>query len=178
VYLVPSLFTALNILPALFMMRPECVVYLGSRRAGKSKKRLTGLIMPRWQSAGPCVRRTGRTHRANDESTTEIGISTRFAGRHRFVRLGRNTCLRLDLRNDVTDWTNARTSLVRSFMFLICVASSGGFNVQASRPRPLAEERPKSTRKLVGFTDSSCRMPCGRDCPFAPTPVKYRTEPS
>src|SRR5258708_12842388 len=74
------------------------------------------------------------------------------------------------------DWSNARQlAWFISFMFVIC----GGFrlarfNVQASRPRPLAEGTPKVDKKsFVGLPIPVAGCLVAAIIHFAPTPIKY-----
>ena len=74
------------------------------------------------------------------------------------------------------DWSNARQlAWFISFMFVIC----GGFrlarfNVQASRPRPLAEGTPKVDKKsFVGLPIPVAGCLVAAIVHFAPTPIKY-----
>jgi CDP-diacylglycerol--serine O-phosphatidyltransferase len=74
------------------------------------------------------------------------------------------------------DWSNAsQLAWFISFMFVIC----GGFrlarfNVQASRPRPLAEGTPKVDKKsFVGLPIPVAGCLVAAIVHFAPTPIKY-----
>jgi CDP-diacylglycerol--serine O-phosphatidyltransferase len=74
------------------------------------------------------------------------------------------------------DWSNARQlAWFISFMFVIC----GGFrlarfNVQASRPRPLAEGTPKVDKKsFVGLPIPVAGCLVAAIVHFSPTPIKY-----
>src|SRR5437879_2500082 len=181
VYVVPSLFTALNVLAGFY-----------SLMASMSGFRLLGLgeVSPaarRFDSAAiaiglafACDALDGRIARMT-KSTTEIGIqldsladvvSFGLAPAILAYSWGYGTALQ--------EWTNAsQLAWFVSFMYVIC----GGFrlarfNVQATRPRPLAEGTPKVDKKSLArlpIPVAGCLI--AAIVHFTPTPIKYGNHP-
>jgi len=177
VYVVPSLFTALNILAGFY-----------SVMASMSGFRLLGLgeVSPaarRFDSAAiaiglafACDALDGRIARMT-KSTTEIGIqldsladvvSFGLAPAILAYSWGYGTALQ--------EWTNAsQLAWFVSFMYVIC----GGFrlarfNVQAMRPRLLAEGTQKVDKKsFVGLPIPVAGCLIAAIVHFAPTPIRY-----
>ena len=158
VYLVPSFFTAMNILAGFYSLMATMSGFRllgigGAQQVKEAAERFDYAAMAiGW--AFVCDMLDGRIARMT-KSTTEIGIqldsladivSFGLAPAILAYAWGYGTALQ--------DWSNARQlAWFISFMFVIC----GGFrlarfNVQASRPRPLAEGTPKVDKKsFVGF---------------------------
>src|SRR5436305_8855785 len=177
VYLVPSLFTALNILAGFY-----------SLMASMSGFRLLGLgeVSPaarRFDSAAiaiglafACDALDGRIARMT-KSTTEIGIQLdSLADVVSFGLAPAILAYVWGYGTTLESWTNARQlAWFVSFMFVIC----GGFrlarfNVQASRPRPLAEGTPKVDKKsFVGMPIPVAGCMIAAIVHFAPTPIRY-----
>jgi CDP-diacylglycerol--serine O-phosphatidyltransferase len=177
VYLVPSFFTAMNILAGFYSLMATMNGFhqleIGdlSKAAGWFDY---GAIAIGWAFVCDCL--DGRIARMT-KSTTEIGIqldsladivSFGLAPAILAYAWGYGTALQ--------DWSNARQlAWFLSFMFVIC----GGFrlarfNVQASRPRPLAEGTPKVDKKsFVGLPIPVAGCLVASIVHFAPTPIKY-----
>ena len=177
VYVVPSLFTAMNILAGFY-----------SLMATMSGFRLMGLgdvagATVRFDHAAMavglafvCDTLDGRIARMT-RSTTEIGIqldsladvvSFGLAPAMLVYAWGYGTALQ--------EWVNVRQlAWFLSFMYVIC----GGFrlarfNVQATRPRPLAEGTPKVDKKsFVGLPIPVAGCLIAAIVHFAPTPIRY-----
>src|ERR1043166_2598479 len=179
VYVIPSLFTAMNIFAGFY-----------SLMATMSGFRLLGIDESQVQQATErfdyaaiaiglafvCDTLDGRIARMT-KSTTEIGIqldsladivSFGLAPAVLAYAWGYGTALQ--------DWMNTRQlAWFLSFMFVIC----GGFrlarfNVQAIRPRPLAEGTPKVDKKsFVGLQIPVAGCMIAAIVHFAPTPIKY-----
>jgi len=180
VYLVPSLFTAMNILAGFYSLMTTMSGFrlLGIGGASQIKEAADrfdyAAIAIGW--AFVCDMLDGRIARMT-RSTTEIGIqldsladivSFGLAPAILAYAWGYGTALQ--------DWSNARQlAWFISFMFVIC----GGFrlarfNVQASRPRPLAEGTPKVDKKsFVGLPIPVAGCLVAAIVHFAPTPIKY-----
>src|SRR6266481_1242201 len=177
VYLVPSFFTAMNILAGFYsLMATMSGFYL--LEIGDAAKAATkfdyAAIAIGWAFVCDCL--DGRIARMT-KSSTEIGIqldsladivSFGLAPAILAYAWGYGTALQ--------DWSNARQlAWFISFMFVIC----GGFrlarfNVQASRPRPLAEGTPKVDKKsFVGLPIPVSGCLVAAIVHFAPTPVRY-----
>jgi CDP-diacylglycerol---serine O-phosphatidyltransferase len=182
VYLVPSFFTAMNILAGFYsLMATMSGFYL--LEIGEAAKAATkfdyAAIAIGWAFVCDCL--DGRIARMT-KSTTEIGIqldsladivSFGLAPAILAYAWGYGTALQ--------DWSNARQlAWFISFMFVIC----GGFrlarfNVQASRPRPLAEGTPKVDKKsFVGLPIPVAGCLVAAIIHFAPTPIKYAPQRS
>ena len=157
VYVVPSLFTALNILAGFYSLMATMsgfrLLGIGGAQIQDAKLRFDyAAIAIGW--AFLCDMLDGRIARMT-KSTTQIGIqldsladivSFGLAPAVLVYAWGYGTALQ--------DWTNTRQlAWFLSFMYVIC----GGFrlarfNVQASRPRPLAEGTQKVDKKsFVGL---------------------------
>jgi CDP-diacylglycerol--serine O-phosphatidyltransferase len=180
VYLVPSFFTALNILAGFYSLMTTMSAFRllgigGAQQVKEATERLDyAAIAIGW--AVVCDMLDGRIARMT-RSTTELGIqldsladivSFGLAPSILAYVWGYGTALQ--------DWTNVRQlAWFVSFMFVIC----GGFrlarfNVQASRPRPLAEGTPKVDKKsFVGLPIPVAGCMIAAIVHFAPTPLKY-----
>src|ERR1700682_79670 len=176
VYLVPSFFTAMNILAGFYslMATMSGFHYVGIGQISAAKQRFDyAAIAIGWAFVCDCL--DGRIARMT-KSTTEIGIqldsladivSFGLAPAILAYAWGYGTALQ--------DWSNAsQLAWFVSFMFVIC----GGFrlarfNVQASRPRPLAEGTPKVDKKsFVGLPIPVAGCLVAAIVHFAPTPIK------
>lgn len=180
VYLVPSLFTAMNILAGFYSLMATMSGFRllgigGADQVRQAAERFDyAAIAIGW--AFVCDMLDGRIARMT-KSTTEIGIqldsladvvSFGLAPAILAYAWGYGTALQ--------DWSNARQlAWFLSFMFVIC----GGFrlarfNVQASRPRPLAEGTPRVDKKsFVGLPIPVAGCLVAAIVHFAPTPIKY-----
>src|SRR6266699_2816940 len=184
VYLVPSLFTTLNILAGFYSLM---ATMSGFRLLGIGGAQQISDAANRFDAAAiaiglafVCDMLDGRIARMT-KSTTEIGIqldsladivSFGIAPAVLAYAWGYGTALQ--------EWMNARQlAWFISFMFVIC----GGFrlarfNVQASRPRPLAEGTPKVDKKsFVGLPIPVAGCLIAAIVHFAPTPIKYAPHP-
>src|SRR6266852_2698756 len=177
VYLVPSFFTAMNILAGFYSLMATMSgfhqVAIGQTSAARQRFDYAAMAIG-WAVVCDCL--DGRIARMT-KSTTEIGIqldsladivSFGLAPAILAYAWGYGTALQ--------DWSNARQlAWFISFMFVIC----GGFrlarfNVQASRPRPLAEGTPKVDKKsFVGLPIPVAGCLVAAIVHFAPTPIKY-----
>lgn len=180
VYLVPSLFTAMNILAGFYSLMATMSGFrlLGVGGASQIKEAADrfdyAAMAIGW--AFVCDMLDGRIARMT-KTTTEIGIqldsladivSFGLAPAILAYAWGYGTALQ--------DWSNARQlAWFISFMFVIC----GGFrlarfNVQASRPRPLAEGTPKVDKKsFVGLPIPVAGCLVAAIVHFAPMPLRY-----
>src|SRR6266446_8352227 len=177
VYLVPSLFTAMNILAGFYSLMATMSgfhqVAIGQTAAAKQRFDYAAIAIG-WAFVCDCL--DGRIARMT-KSTTEIGIqldsladivSFGLAPAILAYAWGYGTALQ--------DWSNAsQLAWFVSFMFVIC----GGFrlarfNVQASRPRPLAEGTPKVDKKsFVGLPIPVAGCLVAAIVHFAPQPIQY-----
>jgi CDP-diacylglycerol---serine O-phosphatidyltransferase len=177
VYLVPSFFTAMNILAGFYSLMATMSgfhqVAIGQISAATQRFDYAAIAIG-WAFVCDCL--DGRIARMT-KSTTEIGIqldsladivSFGLAPAILAYAWGYGTALQ--------DWSNAsQLAWFISFMFVIC----GGFrlarfNVQASRPRPLAEGTPKVDKKsFVGLPIPVAGCLVAAIIHFAPTPIKY-----
>ncbi len=177
VYLVPSFFTAMNILAGFYSLMATMSgfhqVAIGQTSAARQRFDYAAIAIG-WAFVCDCL--DGRIARMT-KSTTEIGIqldsladivSFGLAPAILAYAWGYGTALQ--------DWSNAsQLAWFVSFMFVIC----GGFrlarfNVQASRPRPLAEGTPKVDKKsFVGLPIPVAGCLVAAIVHFAPTPIKY-----
>src|SRR5882762_8505948 len=177
VYLVPSFFTAMNILAGFYSLMATMSgfhqVAIGQTSAARQRFDYAAIAIG-WAFVCDCL--DGRIARMT-KSTTEIGIqldsladivSFGLAPAILAYAWGYGTALQ--------DWSNAsQLAWFVSFMFVIC----GGFrlarfNVQASRPRPLAEGTPKVDKKsFVGLPIPVAGCLVAAIVHFAPTPLKY-----
>lgn len=177
VYLVPSLFTALNILAGFYslMMTMSGFRWLGVGGIQQATVRFDhAAIAIGW--AFVCDMLDGRIARMT-KSTTEIGIQLdSLADIVSFGLAPAILAYAWSYGTVLEDWSNAsQLAWFISFMFVIC----GGFrlarfNVQASRPRPLKEGTPKVDKKsFVGLPIPVAGCLVAAIVHFAPTPIKY-----
>src|SRR5713226_8659095 len=180
VYVVPSLFTALNILAGFFSLM---ATMNGFRLLGIGGATQVELAAQQFDYAAMaigwallCDTLDGRIARIT-KSTTEIGIqldsladivSFGLAPAMLAYAWGYGTALQ--------NWSNAsQLAWFLSFMYVVC----GGFrlarfNVQATRPRPLAEGTQKVDKKsYVGLPIPVAGCLIAAIVHFAPTPLKY-----
>src|SRR6267154_3525772 len=177
VYLVPSFFTAMNILAGFYSLMATMsgfhLVGIGQIAAAKQRFDYAAIAIG-WAFVCDCL--DGRIARMT-KSTTEIGIqldsladivSFGLAPAILAYAWGYGTALQ--------DWSNARQlAWFISFMFVIC----GGFrlarfNVQATRPRPLAEGTQKVDKKsFVGLPIPVAGCLIAAIVHFAPMPLRY-----
>jgi CDP-diacylglycerol--serine O-phosphatidyltransferase len=177
VYVVPSLFTAMNILAGFYSLMATMSGFrlLGGGDVSGAAVRFDYAAMAiGW--AFVCDTLDGRIARMT-RSTTEIGIqldsladvvSFGLAPAMLVYAWGYGTALQ--------DWVNVRQlAWFLSFMYVIC----GGFrlarfNVQATRPRPLAEGTPKVDKKsFIGLPIPVAGCLIAAIVHFAPTPIRY-----
>jgi CDP-diacylglycerol--serine O-phosphatidyltransferase len=177
VYVVPSLFTAMNILAGFYSLMATMSGFrlLGIGAIQQAAERFDYAAMA-IGLAFVCDTLDGRIARMT-KSTTEIGIqldsladvvSFGLAPAILAYAWGYGTALQ--------EWVNARQlAWFLSFMYVIC----GGFrlarfNVQAIRPRPLAEGTPKVDKKsFVGLPIPVAGCLIAAIVHFAPTPIRY-----
>lgn len=180
VYVIPSLFTTLNILAGFYSLMATMSGFRllgigGPTQIKEAAERFDYAAMAiGW--AVVCDTLDGRIARMT-KSTTEIGIqldsladivSFGLAPAVLAYAWGYGTALQ--------DWTNVRQlAWFLSFMFVIC----GGFrlarfNVQASRPRPLAHGTQKVDKKsFVGLPIPVAGCLIAAIVHFSPTPIRY-----
>jgi len=180
VYLVPSFFTAMNILAGFYSLMATMSAFRllgigGVQQVKEAAERLDYAAMAiGWATVFDIL--DGRIARMT-KSSTEIGIqldsladivSFGLAPAILAYVWGYGTALQ--------DWTNVRQlAWFVSFMFVIC----GGFrlarfNVQASRPRPLAEGTPKVDKKsFVGLPIPVAGCLIAAIVHFSPMPLKF-----
>src|ERR1044072_8589015 len=177
VYVVPSLFTAMNILAGFYSLMATMSGFklLGLGDVAGATVRFDYAAMAiGW--AFVCDTLDGRIARMT-RSTTEIGIqldsladvvSFGLAPAMLVYAWGYGTALQ--------DWVNARQlAWFLSFMYVIC----GGFrlarfNVQATRPTPLAEGTPKVVKKSIhGLPIPVAGCLIAAIVHFKPTPIRY-----
>ena len=177
---MPSFFTALNILAGFYSLMTTMSAFRllgigGPQQIEAATKRLDyAAIAIGW--AFVCDMLDGRIARMT-KSTTEIGIQ--LDSMADIVSFGLAPAILAyvwGFGTTLQDWTNAsQLAWFISFMFVIC----GGFrlarfNVQASRPRPLAEGTPKVDKKsFVGLPIPVAGCLVAAIVHFAPTPLKY-----
>src|SRR5438067_58466 len=177
VYVVPSLFTALNILAGFYslMATMSGFRFLGiGDVAGATRRFDYAALAIGW--AFVCDALDGRIARMT-KSTTEIGIQLdSLADVVSFGLAPAILAYVWSYGTTLQEWTNMRQlAWFVSFMFVIC----GGFrlarfNVQASRPRPLAEGTPKVDKKsFVGMPIPVAGCMIAAIVHFAPTPIRY-----
>lgn len=180
VYVIPSLFTALNILAGFYSLM---ATMSGFRLLG------TGVPSQIQEAAGRfdyaamavgwaflCDMLDGRIARMT-KSTTEIGIQLdSLADIVSFGLAPAMLAYAWGYGTALADWSNTRQlAWFVSFMYVIC----GGFrlarfNVQASRPRPLAEGTQKVDKKsFVGLPIPVAGCLIAAIVHFAPTPIRY-----
>jgi CDP-diacylglycerol--serine O-phosphatidyltransferase len=180
VYVIPSLFTTLNILAGFYSLMASMsgfrLLGIGGAQAVKEAAERFDYAAMAIGWAVVCDTLDGRIARMT-KSTSEIGIqldsladivSFGLAPAVLAYAWGYGTALQ--------DWTNVRQlAWFLSFMFVIC----GGFrlarfNVQASRPRPLAEGTQKVDKKsFVGLPIPVAGCLIAAIVHFAPTPLRY-----
>jgi len=180
VYVIPSLFTTLNILAGFYSLMASMsgfrLLGIGGAQAVKEAAERFDYAAMAIGWAVVCDTLDGRIARMT-KSTSEIGIqldsladivSFGLAPAVLAYAWGYGTALQ--------DWTNVRQlAWFLSFMFVIC----GGFrlarfNVQASRPRPLAEGTQKVDKKsFVGLPIPVAGCLIAAIVHFAPVPLKY-----
>jgi len=177
---VPSFFTALNILAGFYSLMTSMSAFrlLGiggpTQIEGATRRLDYAAIAIGW--AFVCDMLDGRIARMT-KSTTEIGIQ--LDSMADIVSFGLAPAILAYVwgyGTTLQDWSNAsQLAWFISFMFVIC----GGFrlarfNVQASRPRPLAEGTPKVDKKsFVGLPIPVAGCLVAAIVHFAPTPLKY-----
>lgn len=177
VYVVPSLFTALNILAGFYSLMATMsgfrLLGLGDVAGAAGRFDYAAMAIG---LAFACDALDGRIARMT-RSTTEIGIqldsladvvSFGLAPAMLAYAWGYGTALQ--------EWVNARQlAWFLSFMYVIC----GGFrlarfNVQATRPRPLAEGTARVDKKsFVGLPIPVAGCLIAAIVHFAPTPLRY-----
>ena len=180
VYLVPSLFTAMNILAGFYSLMTTMSAFRllgigGAQQVKEAADRLDYAAMAiGW--AVVCDILDGRVARMT-RTTTEIGIQLDSLAD--IVSFGLAPAILAYVwgyGTTLQDWTNVRQlAWFVSFMFVIC----GGFrlarfNVQASRPRPLAQGTQKVDKKsFVGLPIPVAGCLVAAIVHFSPTPLKY-----
>src|SRR6267143_4909029 len=177
VYLVPSFFTAMNILAGFYSLMATMSgfhqVAIGQTSAARQRFDYAAIAIG-WAFVCDCL--DGRIARMT-KSTTEIGIQLdSLADIMSFGLAPAILAYAWGYGTALQDWTNLRQlAWFVSFMFVIC----GGFrlarfNVQASRPRPLAEGTQKVDKKsFVGLPIPVAGCLIAAIVHFAPTPIKY-----
>ena len=177
VYVVPSLFTALNILAGFYslMATMSGFRFLGIGDIAGATRRFDYAAMAiGW--AFVCDALDGRIARMT-RSSTEIGIQLdSLADVASFGLAPAMLAYAWGYGTALQEWTNAsQLAWFVSFMYVIC----GGFrlarfNVQAMRPRPLAQGTPKVDKKsFVGLPIPVAGCLVAAIVHFAPTPIKY-----
>src|SRR5438874_8872629 len=180
VYLVPSFFTTMNILAGFYSLMATMSAFRllgigGVQQIKEATDRLDyAALAIGW--AFVCDMLDGRIA-SMTKSTTEIGIQLdSLADIVSFGLAPSILAYVWSYGTTLQEWTNLRQlAWFVSFMFVIC----GGFrlarfNVQASRPRPLAEGTPKVDKKsFVGMPIPVAGCMIAAIVHFAPTPIKY-----
>jgi CDP-diacylglycerol---serine O-phosphatidyltransferase len=180
VYVIPSLFTTLNILAGFYSLMASMsgfrLLGIGGAQAVKDATERFDYAAIAIGCAVVCDTLDGRIARMT-RSTSEIGIqldsladvvSFGLAPAVLAYAWGYGTALQ--------DWTNVRQlAWFLSFMFVICGAFRlARFNVQASRPRPLKEGTQKVDKKsFVGLPIPVAGCMVAALVHFSPTPIKY-----
>ena len=174
---MPSFFTALNILAGFYslMTTMSAFRWLGIDQVDATSRRLDKAAIA-IGLAVVCDILDGRIARMT-KTATEIGIQ--LDSMADIVSFGLAPAILAYVwgyGTTLEGWTNAsQFAWFVSFMFVIC----GGFrlarfNVQASRPRPLAEGTPKVDKKsYVGLPIPAAGCLVAAIVHFAPTPLKY-----
>ena len=174
---MPSFFTALNILAGFYslMTTMSAFRWLGIDQVDATSRRLDKAAIA-IGLAFVCDILDGRIARMT-KTATEIGIQ--LDSMADIVSFGLAPAILAYVwgyGTTLEGWTNAsQFAWFVSFMFVIC----GGFrlarfNVQASRPRPLAEGTPKVDKKsFVGLPIPVGGCLVAAIVHFAPTPLKY-----
>jgi CDP-diacylglycerol--serine O-phosphatidyltransferase len=175
VYLVPSFFTALNILAGFYslMMTMSAFRFLQIDQLESTRMRLDRAAIA-IGLAGVCDILDGRIARMT-KTATEIGIQLdSLADIVSFGLAPAFLAYVWGFGTTLEGWSNAsQFAWFVSFMFVIC----GGFrlarfNVQASRPRPLAEGTPKVDKKsFVGLPVPMAGGLIAAIVHFTPTPL-------
>jgi len=175
VYLVPSFFTALNILAGFYslMMTMSAFRFLQLDQVDSTRMRLDRAAIA-IGLAFVCDVLDGRVARMT-KTATEIGIQLdSLADIVSFGLAPAFLAYVWGYGSTLEGWTNAsQFAWFVSFMFVIC----GGFrlarfNVQASRPRPLAEGTPKVDKKsFVGLPIPVAGCLIAAIVHFTPTPL-------
>src|SRR3989475_3626941 len=180
VYLVPSLFTALNILAGFYSLMATMSAFRllgigGADQIDAATRRLDRAAIA-IGLAVVCDILDGRVARMT-KTATEIGIQLDSLAD--IVSFGLAPAILAYVwgyGTTLEGWANAsQFAWFVSFLFVIC----GGFrlarfNVQASRPRPLAEGTPKVDKKsYVGLPIPAAGCLVAAIVHFAPTPLKY-----
>lgn len=180
VYVVPSFFTALNILAGFYSLMTTMSAFrllgIGGPQQIKEATDRFDLAALAIGWAFVCDMLDGRIARMT-KSTTEIGIQLdSLADIVSFGLAPSILAYVWSYGTTLQEWTNLRQlAWFVSFMFVIC----GGFrlarfNVQASRPRPLAEGTPKVDKKsFVGMPIPVAGCMIAAIVHFAPTPIRY-----
>lgn len=180
VYLVPSFFTAMNILAGFYSLMATMSAFrllgIGGPQQVKDAAERLDLAALAIGWAFVCDMLDGRIARMT-RSTTEIGIQLDSLAD--IVSFGLAPAILAYVwgyGSTFQEWTNVRQlAWFVSFMFVIC----GGFrlarfNVQASRPRPLAEGTPKVDKKsFVGLPIPVAGCLVAAIVHFSPIPLKY-----
>src|ERR1041384_467982 len=178
VYLVPSFFTALNILAGFYSLMTTMSAFrllgIGGPQQIKEATDRFDLAALAIGWAFVCDMLDGRIARMT-KSTTEIGIQLdSLADIVSFGLAPSILAYFWSYGTTLQDWTNMRQAAwFVAFMFVIC----GGFrlarfNVQASRPRPLTEGTPKVDKKsFVGLPIPVAGCLIAAIVHFTPTPL-------
>src|ERR1041385_8056494 len=178
VYIVPSFFTALNILAGFYSLMTTMSAFrllgIGGPQQIKEATDRFDLAALAIGWAFVCGMLDGRIARMT-KSTTEIGIQLdSLADIVSFGLAPSILAYVWSYGTTLQEWTNMRQAAwFVSFMFVIC----GGFrlarfNVQASRPRPLAEGTPKVDKKsFVGLPIPAAGGLIAAIVHFTPTPL-------
>jgi CDP-diacylglycerol--serine O-phosphatidyltransferase len=180
VYVIPSLFTTLNILAGFYSLMASMsgfrLLGIGGAQAIKDATERFDYAAIAIGCAVVCDTLDGRIARMT-KSTSEIGIqldsladvvSFGLAPAVLAYAWGYGTALQ--------DWTNVRQlAWFLSFMFVICGAFRlARFNVQATRPRPLKEGTQKVDKKsFVGLPIPVAGCMVAALVLFSPAPIKY-----
>src|SRR6266480_1267456 len=180
VYLVPSFFTALNILAGFYSLMTTMTAFrllglAGAEQIEAATRRLDRAAIA-IGLAVVCDILDGRVARMT-KTATEIGIQLDSLAD--IVSFGLAPAILAYVwgyGTTLEGWTNAsQFAWFVSFMFVIC----GGFrlarfNVQASRPRPLAEGTPKVDKKsFVGLPIPVAGCLIAAIVHFSPMPLRY-----
>src|SRR5947209_14392176 len=180
VYLVPSLFTTLNILAGFYSIMATMSGFRllgigGAQQIGDAANRFDYAAMAiGW--AFLCDMLDGRIARMT-KSTTEIGIQLdSLADIVSFGLAPAILAFAWGYGTALQDWSNTRQlAWFLSFMYVIC----GGFrlarfNVQASGPRPLAEGTQKVDKTCsVGLPIPVAGCLIAAIVHFSPLPIRY-----
>src|SRR5512132_226671 len=177
VYVVPSLFTAMNILAGFYSLMATMsgfkLLGLGDVAGASVRFDYAGMAIG-W--AFVCDTLDGRIARMT-RSTTEIGIQLdSLADVVSFGMAPAVLAYAWSYGTVFKGWENAsQLAWFLTFMYVIC----GGFrlarfNVQATRPRPLAEGTAKVDKKsFVGLPIPVAGCLIAAIVHFSPTPIKY-----